>query len=269
MSRFAWVCAVLLSLGCLPAGAAPIIEYLFDEGSGSTATNSGTLGATHNGAINGGAYSASAPNGSAFSLDLNGTANNVKIPNFGYGAALTVEAWINPSMVNGQRVILDDYGNPGVLLAIVDGQLEWGISTTAHPGLGIALFAGSIGTGAWQHVAGVYDGAAIRAYVDGVLVAAAATSGPIIDNPAGQPTIGSDDVSPALDYAGLIDDFRIHQTALACEQLAGGLFATQCAQAPEPATLLLVALGAAMLLGRRRGSLKGSPSRIQPRARRS
>lgn len=242
-----------LSLACLgaPVQASPIIEYLFNEGSGSTALNTGSLGPGHNGTINSATYSPSTPNGSAFSLDLTGAGNNVKIPNFTYGGQVTVEAWIDPTLVDGQRVILDDYGNPGVVMTVFGGQLQWNISTLTHPGLGVAVFAGTVIPDEWQHVAGTYDGSMIRAYVNGVLVASAATSGGIIDNPTGQPTIGSSDVSSELDYTGLIDDFRIHNTALGCEQLAGGFFAAQCSQVPEPGTLLLVGLGGAALLTRR------------------
>jgi hypothetical protein len=78
------------------AGAAPtpILEYLFNEGSGTTAINSGSLGASADGAIIGGvSYSTDTPSGSGFSLDFNASSAFVQVPDaWDYTNMLTIEA---------------------------------------------------------------------------------------------------------------------------------------------------------------------------------
>ncbi|MFO0874656.1 MAG: LamG-like jellyroll fold domain-containing protein [Phycisphaerales bacterium] len=208
----------------------PKVEFLFTPVSGmpSLVVNSGSVGAAADGTLGGNAALASGgPFGAGDYLLLDGAGDFVAVPNaFNYGGAATVEAWIRPDAVDGQRVIWDDYGNPGVLMTVFNGTLQWNISTTSNPGPGIGYLVGTISTGVWHHVAGTYDGAFIRAYIDGALVGCAATSGPIQDN-GFPPKIGSDNiVTNALNFLGGIDDLRIFDVALAPSELAGGYFAT-------------------------------------------
>jgi hypothetical protein len=244
------------------AGGATLVSFAFDEGMGMTATNAGTLGAALDGTLLGGAgYSTDTPFGGGTALSLDGADDHVGVTtSFSYGSAFTIEAWIKASAVDGQRVIWDDYGNPGVLLAIHTGAIQFGISTAQHPGLGIAVVSpGALCVDEWIHVAGVYDGAEIRAYVNGVLVASAATSGAVIDNPILTSAIGSDNLTTtALNFAGLIDDLRIHSTALDPSQLGDGLAHLGHVCVPEPSLVAL--LGAAALAGflvRRRRATMG------------
>lgn len=147
-----------------PAAQPPVLEFLFDEDSGTTAINSGTLGAGSNGVLSGATRSVETPFQTGFALSLDGDTDFVEIADtFDYGSTLTVEAWIRPDAVDGQRAVYDDYGNPGVFLAIYDGTLQFNISTGTHSGIGIAVFDGTLCPGLWQHVAGTYDGTALRA----------------------------------------------------------------------------------------------------------
>lgn len=50
----------------------PIVEYLFNEDSGTTAVNSRTLGSGTNGTINGASYSSDTPLDSGFCLEFDG-----------------------------------------------------------------------------------------------------------------------------------------------------------------------------------------------------
>jgi hypothetical protein len=148
-------------------------------------------------------------------------------------------------------VIFDDYGNPGALLSLYNGGVAgFGISTPADPGLGITVTSGGIVTGAWQHVAGVYDGSEIRLYINGLLVGSAPTSGSIIDNGTMPAGVGRDDVSPALYFNGKMDDLRIFNAALSPDELS-------CA--PEPSSSLLMVAGFLTLL------TAGAGNRLFPR----
>src|SRR5262249_12649608 len=116
-----WLALCVLTL-CAVAGrshALPLIKFDFDEGSGNSAVNSGTLGNASAGVINGPTYTSDTPFGTGTALSFDGVKDFVRVPtSFSYGGQFTIEAWVKPHAVDGQRVIWDDYGNPGVLLTI-------------------------------------------------------------------------------------------------------------------------------------------------------
>ena len=228
----------------------PILEFLFEENSGLVASNTGSFAnATGtlmdgNSVVAGPVWSADVPpNGGAASLSFDGVNDWIRIPDdFDYTvdgthdaprlSALSIEAWVKPVSVIGQLVVWDDYGSPGVLLAVWDGRVEFAISTDADPGLGAAVEPGNLETGVWTHIAGVYDGATIRVYINGCLQApVVATSGAIQDDsryaPGARPAaIGADNESiPALNFEGEIDSLRVFAEPLSVEQLDGGYFA--------------------------------------------
>lgn len=218
------LCLTAMTVIGIPAAADNLVEFLFDEGSGSTAANSGSLGPGTNGTLHGPEWSYDTPSATGFSLAFDGVDDRVTVPDtFDYGTALTLEAWVKPSTVDGQRGVWDDYGSPGALLYIRDGQVQFSLSTTQDPGLGVTLYAGVVTVGAWQHVAGVYDGAQMVVYVNGIQAAnVAATSGAILDNGSLDASIGADQ-SALLAFEGQIDDVRVHDQALSASQLAGGV----------------------------------------------
>ncbi len=214
--------------GWIHAEPRPRVEFLFNEGSGTTVANSGSLGSLADGLLNGPGFSEPALC-IGNSLFFDGMDDFVRVPNpFNYGARLTIEAWVRPQSLDGQRVIWDDYGNPGVLLAISNGRVQFGISTANHPGGGISLTPQTtLAPGEWSHVAAVYDGTEMRVFINGVDTGESrSTGGEIIDNAENvDPAIGSDNVSTtALNFHGRIDDFRIYDRALGPEDLALGYF---------------------------------------------
>lgn len=108
--------------------------------------------------------------------------------------------------------------------------------------------------GTWHHVVGTYDGAYLRIYVDGVLDGMAYI-GPVVayTGPAAM-RIGNIQNSTHIVapthigvFDGVIDDVRIYDRALSGTEVAE-LYAI-----PEPATLLLLALGGLAMIRRRRG----------------
>jgi hypothetical protein len=71
----------------------------------------------------------------------------------------------------------------------------------------------NVNDGQWHHVAGVYDGAELRLYIDGKLDASAKTSGHINVN-AYPVYIGENAEHPGRGWHGLIDDVRLYNYAL-------------------------------------------------------
>ena len=146
---------------------------------------------------------------------------------------LTVEAWVKLATADIPQVIVwDDYGQPGVLFAIVNGRPQFNISTAANPG-GISAYGTKLVPGEWHHIAGVYDGSTVRVFLDGKdnTTGTYLLSGEILDNSERNPTqspigIGSDNISHnALNFKGLIDELRIYDASLEPGQLARGFFA--------------------------------------------
>ena len=125
----------------------PILEYRFEEGSGSTTANTGSYLNADGLLVSGASFSTDVPSniGSTASLALLTGAPNtaVNIPdNFNYtvdGLAgsqrlgqITVEAWVKPTnlQLHGEdnRPVWDDYGNPGVLLTLKsDGAVGFSV----------------------------------------------------------------------------------------------------------------------------------------------
>lgn len=253
MATGIWRFVAVLVLLIAPSSAraqTPILEFDFDEGTGTTAVNAGSLGAAANGVISSATYSANSPFGIGFSISFDGDTDFVDVADaYDYGSALTLEAWINPDAVDGQRIIYDDYGSPGVLFAISSGVLQFNLSTATHPGLGTGIFAGSICPGLWQHVAGTYDGTIMRAYVNGIEVGTVETSGDVIDNGGAPARIGAEsEIASVLEFAGRMDDFRMFLDALAPEALAGGSSFLLCAELTGDCTITASDALAALLM---------------------
>ena len=233
--------------------AKPVLEYRFEEGSGTSASNTGRWSSTRgaNGILlNGVKSSTDTPPGasSKYSLYFDGVDDCVAIPDdFNYTddggktvsskplTQFTIEAWVKLATTDiPQAIIWDDYGHPGVLLAIVSGKPQFCISTAANPN-GVSAYGSKLVAGEWHHIAGVYDGSSLRVFIDGKdsTLAPVQISGPILDNSEMNPTaspigIGADSQPQqhnVLNFAGFIDELNIYDVALQPGQLAKGFFA--------------------------------------------
>lgn len=127
--------------------AQPLLEFTFDEGSGSNAANTGTTGAALNGTIgNQVIYSTDTPLGSGSSLEFDGSGDwssnddMVYVPQaytasghplrYYHGDKLTVEAWIKPDATNGQRIVWETMETPAFCWTY--GTAKW-ISACPQP----------------------------------------------------------------------------------------------------------------------------------------
>jgi Concanavalin A-like lectin/glucanases superfamily len=129
--------------------------------------------------------------------------------------AITIDAWINSSTVFGRIVDkITAFGADGVLLDLVNtGQLRMIVQ-----GDGITSPA-PISSGAFNHVAGVYDGANLSLYLNGVLIATKATDVAAIPVNHDPLTIGADSTG-ASNFTGVIDEPRVFDRALSAAEIA-------------------------------------------------
>jgi hypothetical protein len=192
-----------------------VAAYSFDEGSGTTVFDASGNG--NNGTIGGATWTTSGKYGNALVFDgVSAVATINHSASLQLGTAMTLEAWVNPSVVSG---VWRD-----VIYKGVDNYYLEGTSTTSNRPATGGTFAGMAlyGTAAlpvntWTHLAATYDGTTMRLYVNGVQVASRAQTGAIATstNPL---QIGGDSDYGQF-YQGTIDEVRVYNVALAAAQI--------------------------------------------------
>lgn len=139
--------------------------------------------------------------------------------------ARTVSMWINPAILTGSRMLYEEGAGTGFALRLNGNQLEAKVAS------GSSYTAVATINSGWHQVAMSFEGnVALRLYIDGTLVDSVSVSISQVNahyDPAG---IGYTNIKNCFNttgdfYAGLIDDVRIYNRALAASEmsiLAGG-----------------------------------------------
>jgi len=205
--------------------------WRLNEGTGLTARDAGPYG-NHGLLVGNPRWVAGRIDGG---LDLDGELDYVNCGNdesLSLAGQITLAAWIRPRMVgNYEHQHFMGKGNQSYALKQnSDNNLEmvvyingWRIAT-AH----LTTAFNDI----WHHVAGTYDGHAIKLYIDGVLQCTTPQSGPI--HVTADPfRIGTRDGSQWF-YTGQIDDVRVYNRALSASEVARLAYPEQ-ACTPMPA----------------------------------
>lgn len=127
----------------------------------------------------------------------------------------TAESW------KGSIIGKDDWadGSRGFVLRTGDqGRLSMTIGPVGDAGWPEALSPPMMKLRQWHHVAGTYDGATLRLYIDGEPAGSASYGGRVAESPYPL-KIGSSGYDDARLFDGLIDDVRIWNRALSADEL--------------------------------------------------
>jgi hypothetical protein len=202
-----WAGALLLRR---PGPSGPVAHYEFDDATGSTATD---LSSNANHATITGAATWVPGLVAKNALSFDGSTNVVTVPNAPWlnPPSITVAAWINPTTWAGgdRRILQKGDADNQYRLAEIAGQLQFSIA-------GVGSVAAALpSAGTWHHVAGTYDGTILRLYVDGLVAASAAASGPIRGTSDPLAIGGRNGGTLASErFSGTIDDVRLYARAL-------------------------------------------------------
>jgi glucose/arabinose dehydrogenase/PKD repeat protein len=196
-----------------PVAPGLVLAYGFEETSGITANDSSP--AKNNGTlVNGPISTASGKFGRALSFD--GVNDRVDVPDsnsLDLTTGMTLEAWVKPTTISGWRTaILKERGTTDLNYALYASngskpRIEnyTGVETGTNGLAGLPL-------NAWTHLAATYDGANLRLYVNGALVATKPATG-AMPNTANPLRIGGNAIWGEY-FSGLIDEVRVYNRAL-------------------------------------------------------
>jgi hypothetical protein len=174
------------------------------------------------GALAGGATFAPGKVGQAFRFD--GQDDFVDVQpnaNLDLTQALTIDAWVNPSLVTNDRGIVEKTVANGVntqySLFLSDGRVVFRLIKV--PGVDHAtISANPIPTNAWTHVAATWDGAIMKLFTNGVQQSQTLAVAAPINGGVGPTLIGRQG-SRINPFAGLIDEVEIFSRALSSQEV--------------------------------------------------
>ena len=194
-----------------------VAAYAFDEGTGTTVADSS--GNNYTGTITAATWTTSAKFGKA--LSFNGSSSWVAIPattSLNLTTGMTLEAWVNPTTVNGNWRDVIYKGNDNYYLSATSATTGTPAGGGTFGGSGTTAFGTAVlATNTWTHLAETYDGATLRLYVNGTQISSLARTGNIaISTNALQ--IGGDPFYGQY-FAGIIDEVRVYNTALSAAQI--------------------------------------------------
>ena len=220
-------------------------RWNFDDGAGSIAADS-SPSANHPGTIVGATWDQPGKVGSG-DLLFNGANSYVRVadsPDLDPTAAITLAAWIKAIDWNGNRRILQK-GDPN---GANSGDNQYRL--TAESGVlkfdlyGVGTVSAALpSVGVWHYVAGTWDGATMKLYVDGAVVASAAVGGNIAVTSAPL-TIGAKNTvstNTGNYFHGDLDDVRIYNRSLSAAEIATVM--SQPAQGPEVMSVYVIGTG--------------------------
>ncbi|MEW9522121.1 LamG domain-containing protein [Streptomyces tubercidicus] len=140
-------------------------------------------------------------------------------------SALTVSAWINPTdwpanIWEGSIIAKDTWG---------DGDAGYGLRGGDGGRISFTVVIGgafvevktttAVATGSWHHVAGVYDGSAIRIYIDGVQQAVQNQTGSLTPSTGTSLVIGASPKDSTRAFLGSIDEPRVYSRPLSASEI--------------------------------------------------
>ena len=135
--------------------------------------------------------------------------------------AITIGVWIRGTRVSGAYVVKDDITHRSFTLGANGATHDIYFQLLGlSPSTALLVDTASLGDDVWHYIVGTYDGASMRAYLDGQEVGPLATTGSITATTVPL-RIGARKVGAAIDfqYAGRIDEVRIYNKALTASKI--------------------------------------------------
>jgi len=195
-------------------------EWLFDEGSGTTAAD--TSGNGNPGTLtNGPTWTSSGHAGAALSFDGVNDRVIASVPNL---PAVTISMWVNAPRAGTVKRIFDRNGSNPIIRILSDGRPQFVGSSFLNSTTAITA-------NVWQHIVVVGDASGHKIYVNGSLAGSDAMAYVVTQSEA--VSIGG-----SLDYfPGAIDDVRLYDRALSASEVSD-LYADS-PSTPAPTTYAL------------------------------
>jgi len=237
---------VILTNVCLADTSNLIAYWSFDEGKGMTVKD--LSGNNNNGTIKGGVTWVNGKYGSALNFD--GTTGYVNVPDADIlkitGTKLTIAAWVSPLPPAGggtELFFVSKYkyaDGQGYSLGIYTGKAYAKIGTGKIQNV---LSTTEVPSGEWIHIAVVYDGSKLNAYLDGKLDNAGDATGDILGW-VGDLNIGGAADAPGNSnflFHGIMDELKIWKNALTPKEIEQSMSSGTTAVSPQ--TKIAIAWG--------------------------
>lgn len=189
-------------------------HWSWDACGGGTLTDDARRG--HPGTLTGGVGCATGKIGLGGQFD--GIDDRVEVSNhsrFAAVTALTVSAWVNPARLTGSQVIMV---RPGSWFLTVEGSNFVFKVLFPNDGAGLAhsiMTPASLNT--WTHVAGVFDGATLAIYKNGVLAARVTGVGQL--RKSSSALFFGNQTAANSAFKGLLDEVRFYNRSLTASQI--------------------------------------------------
>src|SRR5678815_5211618 len=213
------VCALLCFCGAARAQVGLVAAFPCNEGAGTTIAD---ITATHHvGTLNNAGWTAQGKYGSA--LTFNGSNAWVTIPDhasFDLTTGATLMAWVYPTALSGYRTVVMKETSGGAAYYLYSGP---GDLAMGGGGFNVGNYRETSGGAVlplniWTHLAMTYDGANIRVYRNGTLVATLANTGPF-DQSNSPLRLGGNSIWSEW-WHGRIDEVRVYNRALSAAEIA-------------------------------------------------
>jgi hypothetical protein len=191
----------------------PLAVYRFDEAGGKRVADSS--GAGGGGTVKGARWVKGGRRGGALSFDGRDDVVTVPAtPALNLGAGMTVEAWVRPAGRDARwrTVIIKGDRDATSFALFASDPRRRPVGAVAASTRVTPSGASALKPGQWSHLALTYDGASLRLYVNGALMATRARTGALPTNSA--PLRIGGDGTTKRSFSGQIDDVRVYGRAL-------------------------------------------------------
>jgi Ca2+-binding RTX toxin-like protein len=198
----------------------------------STASDASGLG--NHGTVEGAVPVAAGKGGALLFDGVDDVVTVADSPSLDLTTGMTIEAWVNPSVVGGlngwETVVLKEGAEARVCCSNLLSYALYAHDAAAGPAGYIrtaSLDQGihrtpAIPAGAWTHLATTYDGANLRIYVNGALAATRGVTGGI-EVGVGPLRIGGNKAFPGEFFKGLIDEVKVYNRALSAAEIGADM----------------------------------------------